>query len=101
MFHRFSIPFFYEPSCDTNIHTKVPKALLPLGSEKLYPLNDSYYPFGTFLLNKLPIYAEYADLVKNLPEWMREKYLEPYERKQCWAEEAAIDLDRDGYKDKK
>jgi hypothetical protein len=23
------VPFFYEPSCDANIKTKLPKALLP------------------------------------------------------------------------
>ena len=56
---RYSVPFFYEPNLDTNLNCKIPKALLPAGSEEKYPLDPSHFSYASFLLYKLPIYAEY------------------------------------------
>ncbi len=69
------MPFFFEPNCEANINKKLPKALLPPETVSEQEEDKSYYPFGAFLLNKLPIYAEYAKLCDNLPQWMRDKYL--------------------------
>ena len=87
------MPFFYEPSYSTNINTKIPRSLLPPGSEALYPDTDEVLPFGTFLLNKLPVYIEYADICDNLPEWMKKKYLDGFKNKGCWATKAGIETD--------
>jgi hypothetical protein len=37
--------------------------------------NDDYVSYGSFLLNKLPIYTEWSNLLEMLPKWMLEKYL--------------------------
>ena len=58
-FPRYSVPFFYEPNLDTNLNCKIPKALLPEGSEEKYPLDPTHFSYASFLLYKLPIYAEY------------------------------------------
>ena len=91
---RFSIPFFYEPGCDTNINVKVPRALLPPGSEAEFPEKTDYLPFAAFLLNKLPIYAEYSGINDNLPKEVREKYLKKWAPKKCWATENGVKTDR-------
>lgn len=90
---RFSIPFFYEPGCDTDINVKMPKKLLPPGSESMYPLKKEPLPFAAFLLNKLPIYAEYSSLCDHLPSWVREKYLNHPSIKECWATQTGIEID--------
>lgn len=99
--HRFSIPFFYEPSCDTNINTKLPKALLPEGADDKYPLKPGYYPFGAFLLNKLPLYLEYASLCEDIPDWMRRKYLLAYQHQDCWATIEGIVTDKKNFSSKR
>ena len=37
--------------------------------------SDEYVSYGSFLLNKLPIYAEWSKLLEMLPESMLQKYL--------------------------
>lgn len=92
-----SIPFFYEPGCDANINTKIPRALLPAGGDTSDSENDSYYPFASFLLNKLPIYTEYAAICDNLPDWMRKKYLDSKPKIGCWATKSGIEVDGKNY----
>ena len=53
------MPFFYEPGVDTNLNVKIPRSLLPEGSEAEYPEDDSHFSYASFLFCKLPIYAEY------------------------------------------
>lgn len=90
---RYSIPFFYEPSFNTNINTKIPRSLLPPSSGALYPEDDTVVPFATFLLNKLPIYAEYAKICDHLPQWMRNRFLSGVKNKTCWASRHGIRID--------
>ena len=45
--------------------------------EEEYGDENDYIPFGAFFLNKLPIYAEYANLFESLPKWMMDKYVTP------------------------
>ena len=93
-----SIPFFYEPGCDANINMKIPRALLPAntiseeGEESL-----DHYPFASFLLNKLPIYTEYAGICDNLPDWMRKKYLDSKPKIGCWATKQGVEVDEKNY----
>ncbi|TRY70644.1 hypothetical protein TCAL_05942 [Tigriopus californicus] len=90
---RFSIPFFYEPGCDTNINVKMPKRLLPPGTESSYPTEKEPLPFAAFLLNKLPIYAEYSSICDHLPDWVRKKYLGHKSITGCWATQSGIEID--------
>ena len=74
---RFSNPFFYGPLLDANLNAKLPKPLLPPGTEST---DKDYIPWGAYLLNKLTVYTEEADwqnLYKSLPEWMINKYMRP------------------------
>ena len=60
------------------------------------------YPYAAFLLNKLPIYAEYAHICDVLPEWMKKDFLEcNYERKVDWATAMGIEIDGSSYDTKK
>ena len=93
-----SIPFFYEPGCDANINMKIPRALLPAGTEEGSNGESlEYYAFATFLLNKLPIYIDYAGLCDNLPDWMRKKYLDKKPKIGCWATKEGVEVDEKSY----
>ena len=82
---RYSMPFFYEPYCDSNINFTIPKSLLHAVVNENKE-DDTYTPFAAFLLQKLGIYAEYADLTNNLPVWMIQKYLKDKNGvPNCWA----------------
>ncbi len=37
--------------------------------------NTEYIPYGSFLLNKLPIYTEWSKLLDMLPKSVHDKYL--------------------------
>ncbi len=91
---RFSLPFFFEPNLDANINMKLPRGLLPPEETARADSEGGgdYYPFGAFLLNKLPIYAEYAKLCDCLPKWMRERYLAYGKPRNCWATENGIEV---------
>lgn len=79
---RVSMPFFYEPHCDSNMNSTIPKSLLGPDADG-QQLN---VPFAAFLLKKLGIYAEYRSLEENLPKWMRDKYIDSPSLA-CWAEQ--------------
>eukprot|EP00095_Tigriopus_kingsejongensis_P002555 maker-scaffold309_size213625-snap-gene-1.22 protein:Tk02555 transcript:maker-scaffold309_size213625-snap-gene-1.22-mRNA-1 annotation:"2og-fe oxygenase" len=96
---RYSMPFFYEPGVDSNINFKIPNALLPAGSQDKF--DTSYYPYGTFLFFKLPIYAEYSQVSDNLPEWAQKKYLENYTPKKFWAAQTGTTVDGETYMERK
>eukprot|EP00095_Tigriopus_kingsejongensis_P002560 maker-scaffold309_size213625-snap-gene-1.29 protein:Tk02560 transcript:maker-scaffold309_size213625-snap-gene-1.29-mRNA-1 annotation:"isopenicillin n synthetase" len=96
---RFSIPFFYEPGCDTNINVKIPAKLLPPGSEAKYPQRPEPLPFAAFLLNKLPIYAEYRHICDQVPDWVRTQYLNHPALKSCWASQTGIEIDGSEYEE--
>jgi len=68
--------------------------LLPSNTETS-AAHRGVYPFAAFLLNKLPIYAEYAHICDDLPDWMREKYLEPAFNggSSCWAAGGGVQID--------
>ena len=59
---------------DANLNAKLPKPLLPPGTENT---DDDYVPWGAYLLKKLTIYTEWQNLYKSLPEWMMKKYMRP------------------------
>lgn len=78
------MPFFYEPHLDANIKKKLPKSLLlQTDSGKINIFDGRYekfsrflfvtgeeldcFPYGSFLLNKLPIYTEWSKLLDLLP----------------------------------
>ena len=93
---RFSLPFFYEPNLDSNMNAKIPRNLLLLtGGQKVgeEESESPYYPFGAFLLNKIPIFTEYKELCERLPAWMKEKYLTGWEKRRCWATKNGIRVD--------
>ena len=93
---RMSLPFFYEPHFDANINVKIPPKLLPaVPSGDFTQLPDM--PYASFLLNKLPIYTEYAKINDALPEWMRKKYLENGLKHDCWATKHGIKVDGMNY----
>ncbi len=89
------MPYFYEPCCDGDINMKIPSALLP--KEATVEKDSSfYYPYASFLLNKLPIYTEYAGFADDLPEGMLDRYLGMVEGKAanaCWATRTGIKVD--------
>ncbi len=89
------MPFFYEPCCDGDINLKLPRSLLPSDRPEVTPgKDDFYYPYAAFLLNKLPIYTEYAGICDHLPEGMLQRYLGLVEGKHsCWATKAGIEVD--------
>ena len=91
---RFSNPFFYSPCMDTNINIKIPKSLL-WSTENVNGIPDvEVYLYGSFLLQKLPIYAEFDYLMKNLPQFVIDKYLTESTRKlPCWATRKGIEVD--------
>lgn len=98
-FHcRFSNPFFYEPCLDANINIKIPKSLL-WTSENVNGLDeDEEFTYGSFLLNKLPIYTEWDYLIANLPQFLIDKYLSNRKKKiSCWATQAGIQIDGKSY----
>lgn len=82
---RLSVPFFYEPHCDSNMNSTIPKSLL--GDDDQQHEDQSYVPYATFLLKKLGIYAEYRSLQENIPAWMKEKYMQQQADLTCWAKE--------------
>ncbi len=102
------MPFFFEPNLDTNINMKFPRALIRAldeksggrkkteaeGEKEKESSAPSYYPFGAFLLNKLPMHVQYTRLCDHLPAWMRERYLDrDYGRtRTCWATENGIQV---------
>ena len=91
-----SLPFFYEPHFDANIKMTIPPKLLPASpSGDFTPLQDMAY--ASFLLNKLPIYTEYAKICEALPEWMKKKYLEEGPKLECWATKQGIKVDGMNY----
>lgn len=77
------MPFFYEPCADADINSKVPRSLLP--PETQDDEKEPYYPYATFLFNKLPIYTEYAKIAEWLPETLKKRYLEGFKVKEFWA----------------
>ena len=89
-----SLPFFYEPHYDADINFKLPSRLLPENTNKTSKSEDKF-PYATFLLNKLPIYTEYAKVNDRLPDWMRARYLESAQARglQCWATRTGIEVD--------
>lgn len=95
---RFSMPYFYEPSLDACINRKIPKSLLL--SEDMNP-NTEYIPYGSFLLNKLPIYTEWSKLLDMLPKSVHDKYLSQRKVKVSnWASRSGIEIDGMSYDDK-
>ena len=42
-------------------------------------------------------FSEYEMLVKNLPDWMRKKYLDGFGKKGCWAANNGVVVDRMEY----
>ena len=88
-----SLPFFYEPHYDADINFKLPSRLLLNAAEPSTPCEK--FPYATFLLNKLPIYTEYARVNDRLPDWMRARYLESAQARglQCWATRSGIEVD--------
>ena len=116
-----SVPFFYEPHCDFNVNSKLPGMLCNELAEGFRDPKE-FYPFAAFLLNKMPIYIEYAgtfefgliqyitlllhttfqDICKNLPDWVREKYLDGYSgNMDCWATKSGIEVDGANYEQRK
>jgi hypothetical protein len=93
-----SLPFFYEPHCDANINFKLPAALLPEGTTQQG--EEEEFPFAAFLLNKLPIYVEYASICENIPDWMKKKYLDRGKTIHCWAKSNGIGIDGASFEDK-
>ena len=79
---------------DANINVKIPRSLL-WSTENVNGLpDDEEYLYGSFLLNKLPIYAEWDYLMKNLPDFMVKKYLlKPTKKVACWATREGIETD--------
>ena len=96
---RISVPFFYEPHCDANINCKIPRALLPEGTPT--EADGEYFPFAAFLLNKLPIYAEYAAICENIPDWMKVKYLQRGAAVACWAKSNGIEIDGESFEERR
>ena len=91
---RFSNPFFYSPCMDTNINIKIPKSLLWTTENVNGIPDDEVYLYGSFLLQKLPIYAEFDYLLKNLPQFVIDKYLtESTKKLPCWATRKGIEVD--------
>ncbi|XP_023324762.1 probable iron/ascorbate oxidoreductase DDB_G0283291 [Eurytemora carolleeae] len=88
---RISMPFFYEPHCDFNINTTIPKNLLGNGEIP----SKEFVPFAAFILKKLVIYAEYSGLYENLPDWIKERYLTPnhFTKLSCWALDTDLIID--------
>ena len=88
---RFSMPFFFESNLDADINFKIPKSLLPANSK--CENEEKYVSYGTFLLKKLIIYAEWAALYQNLPDWMLEKYVKSEDNISNWATENQVEID--------
>ena len=49
------------------------KSLLQLADDET--ATDEVISYGSFLLNKLPIYTEWSRLLDMLPKWVHDKYL--------------------------
>jgi len=62
--NRFSMPFFMEPSCDGDISIQLPTTKVPAFPAKL--------TYGTYLMTKLKVYAEYEHMFQNLSPKMQE-----------------------------
>ncbi len=88
------MPLFFEPNLDANINIKIAEKLL-FDKDNVYDLDDDeYYPHGAFLMQKLPIYSEYEALVANLPQNIRDKYVNrKYKKLSCWATSNKITID--------
>ena len=95
------MPFFHEPCLDANINFKLPLVLLPQSENGTQ--NNEYIPYGTFFLNKLPIFSEYAALCDALPQWMVEKYISNPSHKKvlCWATTQGIKIDEMNFQQRK
>lgn len=97
-FSRFSNPFFYEPCLDANINIKIPTSLLWTQENVNGLEDDEEFTYGSFLLNKLPIYTEWDYLIANLPQAMIDKYLSSRKKKiSCWATREGIQIDGKSY----
>ena len=95
---RFSNPFFYSPCLDANINIKIPEKLLWTKENVNGLESDEEFTYGSFLLNKLPIYTEWDYLIKNLPQEIVEKYLSSRKKKiSCWATREGIQIDGKSY----
>ena len=95
---RFSNPFFYEPCLDANINVKIPKSLLWTTENVNGLKKEDVFLYGTFLLNKLPIYSEWDYLIASLPQIIVEKYLGNNQKKiVCWAVKEGIQIDGKAY----
>jgi hypothetical protein len=83
---------------DANINIKIPKSLL-WSKENVNGLPDAeIFTYGSFLLNKLPIYTEWDYLIANLPQFMIDKYLKNRKAKiDCWATKEGIQIDGKSY----
>ena len=106
---RFSMPFFFEPNFDFNLNSSIPQPLLPkvLNEENLpnlfnaqfnfifkgFKTSNDYIPYGAYILKKLQIYAEWATLLDNLPDWMLEKYIRTNYEVSHWAKDTKEDVD--------
>ena len=79
---------------DANINIKIPEKLL-WTKDNVNGLKESEtLTYGTFLLNKLPIYTEWDYLIQNLPQAMVDKYLGKGQKKvACWATREGIVVD--------
>ncbi len=96
--YRFSNPHFYSPSLDANINFKLPKSLLWTTVNVNNLAEDEVFTYGSFLLNKLPIYTEWDNLIPSLPEAIVDKYLKNRKSKvACWATQKGIQIDGKSY----
>lgn len=78
---------------DANINVKIPKKLL-WTTKNVNGLEETEeFSYGTFLLNKLPIYTEWDYLIQNLPQSMIDKYLGNKKKVACWATREGIVVD--------
>ena len=79
---------------DANINVKIPKKLLWTTENVNGLAENEEFTYGTFLLNKLPIYTEWDYLIQNLPQEMIDKYLGKNQKKvACWATREGIVVD--------
>ena len=91
-FCRFSNPYFYEPCLEANINIKIPSSLL--WTKENVNGFDEPFSYGSFLINKLPIYTEWDYLIANLPQFVIDKYLANRKTKiACWATKQGIQID--------